>query len=217
MPLHADSFFSLEGYAHRALFADSTFVWEAIKKIKSYLAGFSLGTIEVDIPKGAFLIHPELISIGAGSIIEPGAYIKGPCILGKGCQVRHGAYIRGDFLAGDECVIGHASEVKHAIFLNRTQAPHFAYIGDSILGNQVNLGAGVKCANLRLDAKEIVIHFEGVRYPTGLRKFGAIVGDEARVGCNAVLNPGTLLGKNTLYPPCSNVSGVSFQGEEEWR
>ena len=203
-----DTFFDLSDYEHAALFSDCTFVWQAFSKIKSYLKNYPLGKIEVEIPQGAFLVNPELISIGKGSVIEPGAYIKGPCILGENSIVRHGAYIRGDLITGKGCVIGHDTEVKHAIFLNKAHAAHFAYVGDSILGNNVNLGAGTKCANLKFDQSEIEIWFEGQTHKTGLRKFGAIIGDETQVGCNAVSNPGTLLGKKVYCYPCTNFGGV---------
>jgi UDP-N-acetylglucosamine diphosphorylase / glucose-1-phosphate thymidylyltransferase / UDP-N-acetylgalactosamine diphosphorylase / glucosamine-1-phosphate N-acetyltransferase / galactosamine-1-phosphate N-acetyltransferase len=210
--LEPDLFFDLSSFAHRDLFAGCRFVWEALSRIQSYLAQHTLGEIQVDIPPGAFLANPELISIGKGSVVEPGAYIQGPCLIGEGCTVRHGAYIRGQFIAGDGCVIGHTTEVKNTVFLNGAHAAHFAYVGDSILGNRVNLGAGTKCANLRLDGGQVVVHFEGKRYPTGLRKFGAIIGDDGQVGCNAVTNPGTLLGKGVFCCPCLNVSGVVMSG-----
>ena len=108
--------------------------------------------------------------------MEPGAYIEGPCVIGKACQIRHSAYVRPYVVTGDRCIIGHSSEVKHSILLDGAQAPHFNYVGDSILGNGVNLGAGVICANFRLDHREVIVEIEGNRHETGLRKFGAIVG-----------------------------------------
>ena len=162
-------------------------------------------------PSRSFLINPELISIGKGTVIEPGAYIKGPCIIGENCTVRHGAYIRGDFIAGNNCVIGHDTEVKNCVMLNDARAGHFAYLGDTVVGNDVNLGAGTKCANLKLDGRPIIVHCEGTRIATGVKKFGAILGDGAQTGCNTVTNPGTLLEKmldaiqillwEALYPP----------------
>lgn len=205
--LSPKTFFDLKDYKHASLFKDCLFPWQALAKIHGFLLNSSLGKIEVDVPKTAYLVHPELISIGAGTVIEPGAYIKGPCILGNNCTVRHGAYIRGDFIAGDECVIGHDTEVKNSLFLNGAHAAHFAYVGDSILGNRVNLGAGTICANLKLDNAEIIILIDGKRIKTGLRKFGAVIGDLSQTGCNTVLNPGTLLGKNVACYPCSNFGG----------
>lgn len=212
MSLQAKDFFQLSQFAHQQLFEGTEFVWEALKGIEEYLQRYPLGKIEVVVPEGAFLVNPELISIGKGSVIESGAYIKGPCILGERCTVRHGAYIRGDCIAGNDCVIGHTTEVKNTVFLDGAHAAHFAYLGDSILGNRVNLGAGTKCANLRLDGKPIVLHVENKRYETGLRKFGAVIGDGAQVGCNAVTNPGTLLGPEVLCYPCLNVGGVILTG-----
>lgn len=203
----ADIFFDLTNYAHPNLFASCEYVWQALPRIAPYLGSLKLGVIEGQVSPNAYLINPEAISIGKGTIVDPGAYIKGPCIIGNHCHVRHGAYIRGEFIAGDHCVIGHDTEIKNSIFLNETRAGHFAYIGDSIIGNDVNLGAGTKCANLKLDDKEVVIHFQGDRYPTGLRKFGAIIGDKCQIGCNVVLNPGALLGKNVDCYPCINLGG----------
>src|SRR6267154_3568005 len=153
--LTPNQFFTLEEYSHVLLFEGCQYPWQALEGLKNYLASLKLGNIETDVPSSAYLIHPELISIGPGTVIEPGAYIEGPCIIGKQCVIRHGAYIRGDVVTGDSCVIGHDTEVKHSIFFNSTSAAHFNYVGDSILGNRVNLGAGVKCANLRLDHQPI--------------------------------------------------------------
>lgn len=140
-------------------------------------------------------------------MIEPGVYIQGPCIIGKNCVIRHGAYIREGVICGDYCQIGHSAELKHSILLNHACATHFVYVGDSILGNEVNLGAGVKCANLRLDRSEVVVAWNGKRVKTGLKKLGAIVGDRVQIGCNCVLNPGTLIGKESFSHPLLNLSG----------
>lgn len=205
--LEAEYFFDLISYRHSKLFENNLYVWEALAKIASYLETYSYKKNVANISEGAYLINPELISIGKGSLIEPGAYIKGPCILGENCTVRHGAYIRGNFIAGDNCVIGHDTEVKNSIFLNDVHAAHFAYVGDSILGNHVNLGAGTKCANLKFDNSIIVINVENKNVGTGLRKLGAILGDFSQTGCNSVTNPGTVLGKQVFCYPCVNVGG----------
>ena len=203
-----ERFFELNGFGHAELFDDLPFVWGVLSKIRNYLESIELSRIEASIQAGAFLIYPELISIGKGSVIEPGAYIQGPCVIGKNCVIRHAAYIRGDVIIGDECVVGHATELKNAVLLNGVHAAHFAYVGDSVLGNKVNLGAGVKCANLRLDRKEVYVHGAGKRQSTGLRKFGAIVGDGCQIGCNAVTNPGTIFEKGAVGLPCEVLSGV---------
>jgi UDP-N-acetylglucosamine diphosphorylase / glucose-1-phosphate thymidylyltransferase / UDP-N-acetylgalactosamine diphosphorylase / glucosamine-1-phosphate N-acetyltransferase / galactosamine-1-phosphate N-acetyltransferase len=203
----AEYFFDLSSFEHADLFKDCLYVWEALTQIKKYLQKYPLGKIQVDVPDGAFLVDAHLISIGEGTVIEPGAYIKGPCIIGKNCSVRHGAYIRGDFIAGNGCVIGHDTEIKNSIMLDKAQAGHFAYLGDTILGNRVNLGAGTKCANLKLDHKNVIVHFENQVYDTGLKKFGAIIGDDSQTGCNSVTNPGSLLGKQVFCYPCLNFGG----------
>jgi NDP-sugar pyrophosphorylase family protein len=207
MDLKPSYFFDLDAFEHKILFEQCSHVWEALSKIQPYLLSLELGRIEVNVPQGAYLINPELISIGEGTVIEPGAYIKGPCVIGKNCQVRHGAYIRGGFICGNKCVIGHDTEIKNSIFLNGTQAAHFAYVGDSILGNRVNLGAGTKCANLRLDHGQIFVSIIGQKIATGLKKFGAIIADDCQLGCNSVTNPGTLMAKNSCSMPCINFGG----------
>lgn len=206
--LSAETFFDLSSYQHASLFKNQNVVWKALSQIQTYLSSLKLGHIEIDIPSGAFLIDAHLISIEKGSVVEPGAYIKGPCVIGKNCTIRHGAYIRGNLIAGDHCVIGHDTEIKNAILLNHVHAAHFAYVGDSILGNRVNLGAGTKCANLKFNKESITVQFQGNKIETGLKKFGAILGDDVQTGCNVVTNPGTILGKGVFCSPVMNVRGV---------
>jgi carbonic anhydrase/acetyltransferase-like protein (isoleucine patch superfamily) len=158
------------------------------------------------IHRGAILFDSD-IYIGEGTVVEPGALIKGPSIIGNHTEVRQGAYLRGNCLIGDRCVVGHATEVKHSIMLDDAKAGHFAYIGDSILGNHVNLGAGTKLANLKIVDVEMKLIVEGKVYETGLRKLGAILGDYTETGCNSVTSPGTLLGKASLVYPCVNMPG----------
>lgn len=208
MELFSSYFFDLSQFSHAPLFKEDPFPWQILPKIELYLKGQSLGSIKGFVSPQAYLINAEAISIDEGSIVEPGAYIQGPCIIGKNCIIRHGAYIRGNFICGDRCVIGHDSEIKNSIFLNDTHAAHFAYIGDCILGNRVNLGAGTKCANLKLDQSSIVLHYENQHIATSLRKFGAIIGDGTQIGCNAVTNPGTLMGQEVRCYPCLNVGGI---------
>jgi len=117
-------------------------------------------------------------------------------------EVRHGAYVRGEVLTGRRCVIGHATEIKGSIMLDDAKAPHFAYVGDSVLGSKVNLGAGTKVSNLKITGDEIVIKHDGKNYKTGLRKFGALIGGHVETGCNSVLNPGVILGKGSMVYPC---------------
>jgi len=145
------------------------------------------------------------IEIRGGVVIESGAFVKGPTIVAERTEVRQGAYIRGDCYFGRGCVVGHTTEVKHSIFLDGAKAGHFAYIGDSILGNCVNLGAGTKLANLRLDGKNVVLKCGADRVDTNRRKLGAILGDSVQTGCNSVTNPGTILGMNSMVAPNATV------------
>lgn len=200
-------FFDLSSYPHSVLFKASNFPWEALLQISPYLQAQPLGEILGTISPQAYLVKPELISIGVGTIVEPGAYIEGPCIIGNNCIVRHGAYIRGNLITGDRCVIGHDTEVKNSIFLNGVHAAHFAYVGDSILGHRVNLGAGVKLANLKLNHGVVSVQLEGERIATGLKKLGAIIGDDTQIGCNTVTNPGILIGQGVQCYPCMNMGG----------
>ncbi len=152
------------------------------------------------IMAGAVLMG-EGIHIGRGVLVEPGALIKGPAIIGDHSEIRQTAYLRGYCLVGRGCVAGHATEVKHAVFLDGAKAGHFAYLGDSILGADVNLGAGTKCANLRFLPGNVMVKSGPNRIDSGLRKFGAILGDRVQTGCNAVTSPGTVLGPDSLLMP----------------
>lgn len=209
-PLH---YFDLTNFAYPELFIEGKPVWFALDQIAKVLNSKNLGKIEVDVPRGTYLEQRELISIGKGTIIEPGAYIRGPCIIGPNSTIRHGAYIRGNVITGEKCVIGHDTEIKNSILLNGAQAAHFAYLGDSILGNRVNLGAGTKCANLKLNHEEIFIVVDGVKIATGRRKLGAIIGDDSQFGCNSVSNPGTLASKGVICHPCVNFGGYVPPGK----
>ncbi len=202
------SYFTLNRFAHKALWGADDPPWQALVVLEEYLAKNNPCKIEIEVPAGVVIERRELVSIGKGTIIEPGVLIRGPCIIGKNCIIRHGAYIRENVICGDACVIGHSAEVKHSILLNYAHATHFVYVGDSILGNWVNLGAGVKCANLRLDRRLITVSMEGKRWKTGLRKFGAIVGDRCQIGCNSVLNPGTMVGRECVSLPLVPIRGV---------
>lgn len=200
--------FDLETYSHKKLFQNIEHAWQALDNISSYIEKFNLGYQQGEVSDQAFLINPELITIGIGSVIEPGAFIQGPCIIGNYCTIRNGAYLRGNIITGDHCVIGHTTEVKGSILLNHAQAAHFSYVGDSIIGNHVNLGAGAKLANLLFSKKNISISIEESLIDTQRRKLGAILGDYSQIGCNSVTNPGTILGKRSCVHPCLNVGGI---------
>ncbi|MDR2539913.1 MAG: LpxA family transferase [Chlamydiales bacterium] len=201
------SLFCLDSCKHRELFNDLKYPWEALEQLSAYLLKQKLGKIEIDIVSGVLLVDSDKISIGSGTIIEPGAYIQGPCVIGRGCQIRQGAYIRGNVLIADQCVIGHGSEIKRSIFFNKAAAPHFNYVGDSILGGNVNLGAGVKCANYRLDHQCISVYWGSQKIKTRLQKLGVCIGDNSQIGCNTVINPGTCIGKDVICYPNMTLQG----------
>ncbi|MBQ7257946.1 MAG: glucose-1-phosphate thymidylyltransferase [Abditibacteriota bacterium] len=214
-------FFDLSSYEHRAVFDDCEYVWEAIPKIGQYILLYSMEhecvqNSEYILPN-SFIDNTENIFIGKGTVVEPGAFIQGPAIIGKNCQVRSGAYIRGNVILGDNCIVGHTSELKNVIMLNKAQAPHFNYCGDSILGRGVNLGCGTVLSNLPITSVKdpstgkrntIFVEVDGKLIDTKLSKFGAILGDNSQTGCNSVLNPGTILGKGCMvYPNLSLKKG----------
>lgn len=192
-------FFDLQGQNHEALFSGVKEVWEVLPKIGPYL--------KKNLKKGsqAKLIGQPVIGedvfLGEGTIVEPGVYIRGPAWIGKNCEIRHGAYIRENVIAGDGCVLGNSCEFKNCVLLSGAHVSHFSYVGDSVVGREVNLGAGVILSNYRLDGQSIRVRVGGQLVETGLRKFGAMVGDRASIGCNAVLNPGSLVGKGAKILP----------------
>lgn len=196
--------FDLTQTEHAAIFDGCEFAWAALKKIEPYLAKVAKQNPPLRFP-GASI--GERVIIGAGTIVEPGAMIKGPAIIGKNCQIRHNAYIRENVIIGDGCVVGNSSELKNALLFNGAQVPHFNYIGDSILGHKAHTGAGVICSNLKSLPGNVTIMVAGAPLDTGLRKFGALIGDGADVGCNSVLNPGSIIGRGAIVYP-----GVNWRG-----
>jgi len=173
--------------------------------------GDFLVRLEGEAVRDAPVLYPgsifwdEQILIGPGSVVEPGALMQGPTIIGANTEVRQGAYVRSCCLIGDRCIVGHATEIKGSVMLNDARAGHFAYIGDSILGHAVNLGAGAKLANLRLKAGSVGIRTGLGLLETGLQKLEAVLGDRVQLGCNVVTNPGTLLGKECVVFPLTSV------------
>ncbi|MEW6427736.1 MAG: hypothetical protein AB1568_06850 [Thermodesulfobacteriota bacterium] len=164
------------------------------------------------IMAGAVLIGNGIV-LGRGVLVESGAMIKGPVWIGDCTEIRQGAYVRGNCATGDRCVLGHTTEIKNTIFLDDAKAGHFAYLGDSILGNRVNLGAGTKLANLRFVPGTVSVKTSDSSVDTGLRKLGAIMGDDVQTGCNSVTNPGTLLQPRCmLFPNTTSPSGVHRKG-----
>jgi len=203
--LHNDRLFPAAGYDIE--FGDTLKGGLKIEKDGKALDRASL------IMAGAVLVGTQ-ISIGAGVLIEGGATVKSPTVIGDRTEIRQGAYIRGNCLIGKRCVVGHTTEMKHAIFLDDAKAGHFAYLGDSIIGNNANLGAGTKCANLRFIPGNVQVMHGDKLYDTGMRKFGAILGDNAQTGCNSVTSPGTIMAKHTVLMPNTNASS-GFHGERK--
>ena len=179
--------------------------WEWLKRLEPALAGCAVPPAKIKIPVGVHIegkmwLHPTVKLPAYGTII-------GPVWIGAGTEIRPGAFIRGHVIVGESCVLGNACEFKHCLLMDRVHVPHFSYVGDSILGNGAHLGAGAICSNLRLDQKPIVIRTPDGTHETGLKKLGAILGDHDEVGCNAVLNPGALLGPRSLVSPAIAFSG----------
>ena len=199
-------YFDVTNVSFRDIF-QTKYCWEVLgKTLQQYIQKNLKSEIRGEVQNGAYIVGDNIF-IGEGTVVEPGAYIIGPTIIGKNCEVRHGAYIRGNVLVGNNCVIGHTTEIKSSIMLNGSKAGHFAYIGDSILGNNVNLGAGTKLANLKVVEGNVYIKIDDKNIDSGLRKFGAIIGDNTEIGCNSVTSPGTLVGKNSTLYSCTVTRG----------
>lgn len=204
-------YFDLTGFAHAGLVESSPKVWDILAGIKRYLAEFRGWGIHGKVHPGAWLEGDDIF-IHETAVVEAGAFIKGPCIIGPGTEVRHCAYLRGNVIAGGKCVLGHTTEIKNAVFMDGAKAGHFAYVGDSVLGRNVNLGAGTKLANLKIIDSTVMIRHDGQSYETGLRKFGAILGDNVETGCNTVTMPGTIVGAGTVCYPNTTLRGVIAPG-----
>lgn len=206
--LHPSDFFDLNDTFVATLFEGVSYVWEAVGRIQWHTRRLTRERRQVlgEVMPGAF-VSQRAMYISESARVEPGAYVQGPAYIGAGCVVRHGAFIRENVIMFPGSVLGHASEVKNSILLPRAHAPHFNYVGDSILGQRVNLGAGSKLSNLTVVSEKdretglrptIVLEIKGERFDTGLAKLGAILGDDAQTGCNSVLNPGCLVGPRAL-------------------
>lgn len=183
------------------LFEKYEYPWEILPDIKEFILNLTKKGLEGFEEIGHNIYVGKNVKIAENVVIEP------PCIIGHGTEIRPGAYIRGSVITGENCVIGNSSEIKNALLLDKVAVPHYNYVGDSILGNHSHMGAGSICSNLKSDGKAVVIHGES-EINTGLRKIGAILGDGADIGCGCVLNPGTVIGKNTSVYPLTMLRGV---------
>lgn len=211
-------FFDVSATTHAALFDDTTYVWEAIARIKPYVRGLLTTTHQPNSDK--ISLHPSTVIegdvyIGTNVTIAPGVYIQGPSVIEDNVEIRQGAFIRGNVLLASGSLIGHATEVKQTVLLENASAPHFSYLGESILGRNSNLGAGTKLSNLPVNSVKdaqtgkrptIKLNIGGETYDTELTKFGAILGDDAQTGCNCVTNPGCLIGARSLVYPLTSLS-----------
>jgi NDP-sugar pyrophosphorylase family protein len=202
-------YFDLQGWQHAGLFASVSNVWEVLgEHLKSFLDEWNDWSIDSELSGGVHLLG-DRIHIARGCRIEPGAVIVGPAILGENVTVRTGAYVRENIIVGAGCMVGAHSELKGAILLPGAKAPHQNYVGDTILGRDVNLGAGTICSNVKNIGREVTFRAGGELIHTGLRKLGAILGDGCKTGCNTVLNPGVLMGPESVtYPNATLRSGA---------
>ncbi len=202
--------FDLSQTAHAALFEGCEHAWDALKKIKDYIKANVRPELLNHCEGRAYI--GDKVFIGKGTVVEDGVMIKGPAIIGENCEIRHSAYIREDVIIGNDCVVGNSCELKNSFLFNKAVVPHFCYVGDSILGFKAHLGAGVKISNVKLIEGTVKVEIEGKLVDTGLRKFGALLGDNTDIGCNAVLNPGTIIGRDSVIYPCTNWRGILAAG-----
>lgn len=199
-------FLDLSHTQHGILFTATDPVWSALTKIESYLDFRLQRELRCTIPQGAFI--GEDVFIDEGTSIEPGAVIKGPAWIGKNCMIRAGCYIRENVIVGNACVLGNSCEFKNCVIFDHCEVPHYNYVGDSVLGYKAHLGAGVILSNVRLDRGEVTVSDAKKAIPTGLRKFGAVIGDHAEIGCNSVINPGSLIGRRSIIYPLTSFGGI---------
>jgi UDP-N-acetylglucosamine diphosphorylase / glucose-1-phosphate thymidylyltransferase / UDP-N-acetylgalactosamine diphosphorylase / glucosamine-1-phosphate N-acetyltransferase / galactosamine-1-phosphate N-acetyltransferase len=201
-----EDFLDLNRTEHRMLFENCVNAWDALKQLANYMQFRLKPQIHGRLIGKPFI--SGAVFVGKGTVVEQGAMIKGPAWIGEGCEIRNGCYIRENVIVGSGCVLGNSSEFKNCILFDEVQAPHFNYIGDSILGYRAHTGAGVILSNVKLDKGEITIPTKDGLIPTGLKKFGAIIGDRAEIGCNSVINPGSIIGRDSILYPGTQWRGV---------
>lgn len=177
--------------------------WQVLPEIKEFI--LEMGP---KLDKETYELKGENIWIAKSANIYPSAYIKGPAIIGENAEVRHCAFIRGNAIVGNNAVVGNSTELKNVILFNNVQVPHYNYVGDSILGYKAHMGAGSITSNVKSDKKLVIVKDENNMIETGLKKFGAMIGDGVEVGCGSVLNPGSIIGRNTNIYPLSSVRGI---------
>ncbi len=187
----------------RELFEDKTYPWEILPLIGDFIKklGPTLSPEDYDHPQ-------EDVWIAKSAVIYPTVSLKGPCIIGKDAEIRQCAFLRGNSIVGEGAVVGNSTELKNVILFNKVQVPHYNYVGDSILGYKAHMGAGSITSNVKSDKQLVVVKGQGERIPTGLKKFGSMIGDRVEVGCGSILNPGSVIGPDTNIYPLSSVRGV---------
>ncbi|WP_122642581.1 acyltransferase [Luxibacter massiliensis] len=194
--------YTLKETIAKDIFAGVTYPWEVLPKIGSFILELGRQLSEEEYEK-----RGENIWVARSAEVAPTAYINGPAIIGKGAQVRHCAFIRGNAIVGEGAVVGNSTELKNVILFNKVQVPHYNYVGDSILGYKSHMGAGSITSNVKSDKKLVVVKTPEGNIETGMKKFGAMLGDEVEVGCGSVLNPGTVVGSHSNIYPLSSVRG----------
>lgn len=195
--------YNLEETIAKDLLEKLTYPWEALPKISEFIV--ELGN---KLNPEIYELKGENIWIAKSAKVMPSAYIKGPVIIGENAEIRHCAFIRGNAIVGNNAVVGNSTELKNVILFNNVQVPHYNYVGDSILGYKAHMGAGSITSNVKSDRKLVIVKNGTETIETGLKKFGAMIGDNVEVGCSSVLNPGSVIGRNTNIYPLSSVRGV---------
>ena len=195
--------YNLDETIAKDLFEGATYPWEVLPKISAFILQLGSTLSEEEYEKIG-----EDIWIARSATVAPTAYIHGPAIIGKNAEVRHCAFIRGNAIVGEGAVVGNSTGLKNVVLFNKVQVPHYNYVGDSILGYKAHMGAGSITSNVKSDKKLVVVKDGRERIETGLKKFGAMLGDEVEVGCGSVLNPGTVVGRHSSIYPLSSVREV---------
>ena len=194
--------FTLEETIAKDIFEGITYPWEVLPKISAFIMELGAALSEDEYDKVG-----DNVWIAKSAKVFPSAYINGPAIIGKNAEVRHCAFIRGNAIVGEGAVVGNSTELKNVILFNKVQVPHYNYVGDSILGYKAHMGAGSITSNVKSDKKLVVVKTPERNIETGIKKFGAMLGDEVEVGCGTVLNPGSVVGKQSNIYPLSSVRG----------
>lgn len=200
--LTINELYTLDETIAKDIFEGVTYPWEVLPKISKFIIELGASLSEEEYEKAG-----ENVWIAKSATVFPSAYIKGPAIIGKNAEVRHCAFIRGNAIVGEGAVVGNSTELKNVILFNKVQVPHYNYVGDSILGYKAHMGAGSITSNVKSDKKLVVVKTSEGNIETGLKKFGAMLGDEVEVGCGTVLNPGSVVGKQSNIYPLSSVRG----------